>query len=64
MDQLVKVLLAINKARTVPQRTLNYGPGLGGFMTGKFKADKLVTYIQKVFIDSEILKNCRLVSNL
>ncbi len=30
MDQLVKVLLAIDKTHTSPQKALNCGPGLGG----------------------------------
>ncbi len=30
MVQLSKVLLAINKVHTVPQRALNCRPGLGG----------------------------------
>ncbi len=29
MDQLVNVQLDIDKAHTVPQRALNFGPGLG-----------------------------------
>ncbi len=30
MDQLVNVLLFINKAHTVPQRAMDCGPGFGG----------------------------------
>ncbi len=30
MDQLVNVLLAIDKVHTVPQRALDCEPGLGG----------------------------------
>ncbi len=30
MDQLVNVLFSIDKAHTVPQRTMDCGPGLGG----------------------------------
>ncbi len=30
MDQLVNVQLAIDKANTVPQRDLDFRPGLGG----------------------------------
>ncbi len=30
MDQLVNILLAIDKAYTTPHRSLDYGPGLGG----------------------------------
>ncbi len=30
MGQFSKVLLAIDKVHTVPQRALDWGPGLGG----------------------------------
>ncbi len=30
MDQLINILLAIDKAHTVPQMALDCGPGLGG----------------------------------
>ncbi len=30
MDQLVNVILVIDNVDTAPQRTLDYGPGLGG----------------------------------
>ncbi len=35
MGKFSKVLLAIDKAHTVLQRTLDYGPGLGGLTIAK-----------------------------
>ncbi len=32
MGQFSKVLLAIDNTHTVPQRALDYGPGLGGLV--------------------------------